>query len=239
MPGIKLGRALAAIVAAVAILNTLSALSMPVRDRKASPLAVATWLILLAVHAATYYFGDRIRERRGLRTYVAAQASLVFAIAVSNAPTPVTIGVFMACTAELVVLAGAQWGTIRITIGAVALFVLAALITSDLYRATTAGLLLAVTALIAHALAALLHRQTPAPIETHTPPAVSNGAPPLSARETDVLRELVSGARSSEIAGKLGISERTVKSHLGSIYQKLGVETRSAAVAAAVQRKLV
>jgi len=54
-----------------------------------------------------------------------------------------------------------------------------------------------------------------------------------------VLRELVSGARSSDIATKLGISERTVKSHLGSIYQKLGVESRSAAVATAVQRKLV
>jgi NarL family two-component system response regulator YdfI len=38
---------------------------------------------------------------------------------------------------------------------------------------------------------------------------------------------------------RLGISERTVKAHLGSVYQKLGVESRSAAVAAAMSRKLV
>jgi NarL family two-component system response regulator YdfI len=49
----------------------------------------------------------------------------------------------------------------------------------------------------------------------------------------------VGGARSSVIALRLGISERTVKAHLGSIYQKLGVDSRSAAVAAALQRRLV
>jgi len=65
-----------------------------------------------------------------------------------------------------------------------------------------------------------------------------NGAA-LSAREVEVLRELVSGARSKDISAKLGISERTVKAHLGSIYQKLGVASRAAAVAAAVRLKLV
>jgi len=62
---------------------------------------------------------------------------------------------------------------------------------------------------------------------------------PLSSRETQVLRELVAGARNAEIAARLGISERTVKAHLASIYLKLGVETRAAAVAAAMQRQLV
>jgi DNA-binding CsgD family transcriptional regulator len=254
MPGMNLGRALAAIVAAVAVLNTLSALSMPVRDRRASALAVVAWLVLLAAHAAAYYFGDRIRERWGLRAYAGTQAILVFAIAVASAPAPVTIGLFMAGTTELVVLAGKRWGTIRITLGAIALFVLAALITADLYRATTAGLLLALTGLIAHAVAALLHRPPPETPRAETTSAQSahggavkpsqaaaaaNGATLLSAREIEVLRELVSGARNAEIAARLGISERTVKSHLGSIYQKLGVETRSAAVATAVERKLV
>jgi len=41
---------------------------------------------------------------------------------------------------------------------------------------------------------------------------------------------------SKEIAFALGISERTVKAHLGSIYQKLGVDSRAAAIAAAAQR---
>jgi DNA-binding CsgD family transcriptional regulator len=242
---IKLGHALAAIVAAVAVLNTLSALSMPVRDRKPALLHVVLWFALLAIHAAVYRFGDRIRERFDLRGYAIMQTVIVFAIAVSRPPALVTVGVFMACTVELVVLAGARWGTIQITLGSIALFVLAALITSDLYRATTAGLILAVTGLIAHAVAALLHRPAPVTANPAPPPppgdqaAASSAATGLSVRETEVLRELVSGARSSDIAAKLGISERTVKSHLGSIYQKLGVESRSAAVATAVQRKLV
>ena len=54
-----------------------------------------------------------------------------------------------------------------------------------------------------------------------------------------MLRALVTGARSSHIATSLGIAERTVKAPLASIYQKLGVESRAAAVAAAVQRGLV
>jgi DNA-binding CsgD family transcriptional regulator len=242
MTRIKLGYALAAIVSAVAVLNTLSALSMPVRDRKPALLLVVLWFALLAIHAAFYRIGDTLRERFDLRGYAIMQAVIVFAIAVARPPAPVTVGVFMACTVELVVLAGARWGTIQITLGSIALFVLAALITSDLYRAATAGLILAVTGLIAHAVAALLQRPAPQGADPPAPsdqPVATSAATGLSVRETEVLRELVSGARNSDIASKLGITERTVKSHLGSIYQKLGVESRSAAVATAVQRKLV
>jgi DNA-binding NarL/FixJ family response regulator len=242
MRSIKLGPALGAAVAMVAALNTLSALSMPVRDRKPALALVALWLVLLSLHAAVYVFGDRVRERFGLRTYVIAQATLIFAVAVSGAAPPITVGLLMAGTAELVVLAGSQWGTTRITVGAIALFVLAAAITSDLYRATTAGLMLAVTGLLAHAVAGLLGRApsiTAPPALTAEPVRQATGAAGLSSREIEVLRELVSGARNSDIASRLGISERTVKSHVGSIYQKLGVESRSAAVAAAFHRKLV
>jgi hypothetical protein len=38
--------------------------------------------------------------------------------------------------------------------------------------------------------------------------------------------------------GALGITERTVKTHLASIYQKLGVESRASAIAVAIQRDL-
>ncbi len=238
----KLGRALAATVATAAVLNTLSALSMPVRARKPAVPLVLLWLALLCTHAAVYEFGDRIRERFGLRAYAVAQASLVFLVAVSSAPAPLTVGVFMVATAELVVLAGTQWGTIRLTLGAIALFVLAALITSDLYRASTAGVLLAITGMIAHAVAALVQRSRLPAVAVVTPDVRPTPTPRiagLSPRELEVLRELVSGARNSDIAGKLGISERTVKAHLATIYQKLGVSSRSAAVAAAVQRHLV
>lgn len=240
-PASPLGKALAASVGAVAILNTLSALSLPVRERKPDVLMVLVWLGLLILHALLYWFGERIRQRFELRAYAAAQSVTLFAITVAGAPVPVALGLLMAFTVELVMLAGARWGTIRITLGAIALFVLASWITSDLYRASTAGLLLAITGVLAHAAAALLRRRSGAAdaVVPLTPSVAVVGAANLSPRETEVLKELVSGARSSDIAATLGISERTVKSHLANIYQKLGVESRSAAVAAAVQRRLV
>ena len=47
---------------------------------------------------------------------------------------------------------------------------------------------------------------------------------------------MADGERSKEIALRLGISERTVKAHLASIYNKLGVDSRAAAIAAAAQK---
>jgi NarL family two-component system response regulator YdfI len=58
----------------------------------------------------------------------------------------------------------------------------------------------------------------------------------LTEREMEVLRAAAQGQRSKEIALELGISERTVKAHLASIYQKLGVDSRAAAIAAAAGR---
>jgi len=59
---------------------------------------------------------------------------------------------------------------------------------------------------------------------------------PLTEREIEVLEAAASGARSKEIARQLGISERTVKAHLASIYNKFGVDSRAAAIAVAAQR---
>lgn len=231
----NLDRALAAGVAAMAALNTLSALSMPVPDRRPALPIVLTWLALLSVHALAYLFGDAIRKRFGLAGYVTAQAALLFGIAVTKAPGPVTVALFMAAVSQLVILAGSRWGTIRITLGAIALFVLAALITSDLYRATTAGMMLAATGLVAHAIAALVRR----PVIARDAAVPVNQAVTLTAREIEILRELARVGRNGAIAEKLGIAERTVKAHLESIYMKLGVESRAEAVAAALQRKLI
>lgn len=237
-----LGRGLSAGVGAVAILNTLAGLSMPVRDRAPDPLMVVGWLALLSAHALLYWFGEWIRSRFRLPAYCGTQAAVLFLVALAGPPAPVTMGLFMAGTAELVVLAGARWGTVRITLGAIALFVLASLITADLYRATTAGLLFAVTGVVAHAMAGLLRRPAAAaagPLPAPESLVAADGASSLSAREVEVLRALARGARNTAIATQLGITERTVKAHLGRIYQKLGVDSRTAAVAAALQRKLV
>ena len=61
----------------------------------------------------------------------------------------------------------------------------------------------------------------------------------LTDRELEVLRSVARGERSKEIALQLGISERTVKAHLASIYGKLGVDSRAAAIAVAAQRGLL
>lgn len=58
----------------------------------------------------------------------------------------------------------------------------------------------------------------------------------LTARELEVLKGVAMGERSKEIALRLGISERTVKAHLASIYNKLGVDSRAAAIAIAAQK---
>jgi NarL family two-component system response regulator YdfI len=71
--------------------------------------------------------------------------------------------------------------------------------------------------------------------ESNTP-AASSG---LTEREMEVLRGVAQGERSKEIALRLGISERTVKAHLASIYNRLGVDSRAAAIAVAAQRGLL
>lgn len=53
-----------------------------------------------------------------------------------------------------------------------------------------------------------------------------DGAPRLTAREHEVCLLVASGASNKEIAGRLAISERTVKAHLTRIFQKLGISSR-------------
>ena len=61
----------------------------------------------------------------------------------------------------------------------------------------------------------------------------------LSEREQQVLEAVAQGGRSKEIAAQLNISERTVKAHLASIYNKLGVDSRAAAIAVAANKGLL
>jgi NarL family two-component system response regulator YdfI len=61
----------------------------------------------------------------------------------------------------------------------------------------------------------------------------------LTEREREVLEAVARGERSKEIASRLGISLRTVGSHLTSIYTKLGVDSRASAVAIGMERGLL
>ncbi|MEP1124307.1 MAG: response regulator transcription factor [Ilumatobacter sp.] len=61
----------------------------------------------------------------------------------------------------------------------------------------------------------------------------------LSERELEVLVLVSRGATNSEIAERLYVSERTVKGHVGSIFSKLGVRDRAAAIVLAYEAGLV
>ncbi|HSP53154.1 MAG TPA: response regulator transcription factor [Cryobacterium sp.] len=61
----------------------------------------------------------------------------------------------------------------------------------------------------------------------------------LSARELEVLTLVAEGRSNTDVARHLHLSETTVKSHLAHIYPKLGVSSRTAAVAAARQAGLI
>ncbi len=76
----------------------------------------------------------------------------------------------------------------------------------------------------------LLHKAAAgAPLAARMP------ATPLTPREAEVLAWLAKGKTNRDIGDILGLSPRTVNKHLEHIYEKLGVETRTAAVAVAGQ----
>ena len=63
--------------------------------------------------------------------------------------------------------------------------------------------------------------------------------PELSARELEVLKLIVQGLSNKQIAAALTIAEYTVKNHVKSILGKLGVEDRTQATTAAIQRGII
>jgi DNA-binding NarL/FixJ family response regulator len=61
----------------------------------------------------------------------------------------------------------------------------------------------------------------------------------LTPRELATLRLMADGKANKEIASELDISERTVKTHLGHLFEKLGVTSRTEAIGVATRRGLV
>lgn len=68
---------------------------------------------------------------------------------------------------------------------------------------------------------------------------MSNPHSALSPRETEILEALATGATNREVAKLMFISESTVKTHLVHIYDKLGVDSRTAAIREARDRRLI
>lgn len=68
---------------------------------------------------------------------------------------------------------------------------------------------------------------------------IANPAPALTPREIQLLGLLATGMSNRAIAKQTFISEATVKTHLVHIYEKLGVDNRTAAISAATQRRII
>jgi DNA-binding NarL/FixJ family response regulator len=78
-----------------------------------------------------------------------------------------------------------------------------------------------------------------APVADRVMAHLRTPGPSLTERELEILAQLTQGAGNRQIARALFISEATVKTHLGRIYAKLGVDNRTAAVAAATELRLL
>ena len=76
---------------------------------------------------------------------------------------------------------------------------------------------------------AIGRREPGSPVSTASPQEF--GQEKLTARQKEVLNELLKGHASKEIARTLDIAEGTVKIHLAAIYRALGVRTRAEAIA--------
>jgi DNA-binding NarL/FixJ family response regulator len=86
------------------------------------------------------------------------------------------------------------------------------------------------------ALSATAPAEQPATTTAKTLPSYPAG---LTPREVEVLRLVAQGLTDAQVAEQLVVSPRTVSTHLTSIYNKLGVNSRSAATRFAVEHQLV
>ncbi|MEV6108462.1 response regulator transcription factor [Streptomyces sp. NPDC051940] len=77
------------------------------------------------------------------------------------------------------------------------------------------------------------------PVASRVMTAMRTPSATLTEREQEILEQLAQGLGNRAIAKALFISEATVKTHLGRIYDKLGVDTRTAAVTVAKERRLL
>ena len=80
-------------------------------------------------------------------------------------------------------------------------------------------------------------KRIPPEVAAHLAEHLSDDA--LTDREIEVLRHIAGGNRNRDIAGRLFISEETVKVHMRHIMEKLGASDRTQAVAIAVRRGIV
>jgi two-component system NarL family response regulator len=81
--------------------------------------------------------------------------------------------------------------------------------------------------------------RAPVSPELHAALAAHGPGDAVSPREREILRLFARGHGNKAIAEALGISENTVRFHIKSVFEKLGVSDRAHAVAVAIQRGIL
>jgi DNA-binding NarL/FixJ family response regulator len=114
----------------------------------------------------------------------------------------------------------------------------------DIRRALAAGVQAYLTKDVLHdellkAIHAVYAGQTYLPAAVAASLAAQMPRPDLSAREVQVLELIVRGLANKQIAYSLSIAEHTVKNHVKNILSKLGVQDRTQAATAAIQRGII
>jgi two-component system NarL family response regulator len=114
----------------------------------------------------------------------------------------------------------------------------------DIRRALAAGVQAYLTKDVLHdellkAIRAVHGGQTYLPAGVAAALAAQMPRPDLSAREIQVLELIVRGLANKQIAYALSIAEHTVKNHVKNILSKLGVQDRTQAATAAIQRGII
>lgn len=61
----------------------------------------------------------------------------------------------------------------------------------------------------------------------------------ITSRELEILKQMAAGLSNKEIAAKLFVSENTVKTHAGSVFEKLGAKRRTQAVQLSKEARLI
>jgi len=115
---------------------------------------------------------------------------------------------------------------------------------NDIRRALSAGVQAYLTKDVLHeellkAIRAVYAGQTYLPAPVAASLAAQLPRPDLSARELQVLELIVAGLANKQIAFALNIAEHTVKNHVKSILDKLGVQDRTQAATSAIQRGII
>ncbi len=65
------------------------------------------------------------------------------------------------------------------------------------------------------------------------------GAPTLTPREVEIIEQVAGGQSNREVGAQLGLTEKTVKNHLNSIFIKLNASDRTHAVMIAIERGII